>query len=395
MAATPFALAAAELAAPSLAHAVEPYGLVISNSPTWVPSGPYTSGIQALRAEGLPRVGVDDVLADLNHDAVRVRTVPGLPSGRLGYGFRWRRTDFRTPRWRPQGITTNFDGWGRDATGPDSGTGKKVVLVSWYATDDADSGLGARVTFVDITNRSRPRYRHVLLIQPYNIRGGDYTFGTARIHAGGIAWYGNRLYIADTNNGLRVYNLDDMFKVPRGSGIGRQEDGSFHAYGYEYVLPQSRDYLFTDPNHRLSRYSQVAVDRTTSPHTLLVSEFHERDEPADTVMRAVRWNLHPTSGALVPVDSESRVYSTGVAEIRNARQTQGAVSAGGRYYLSISNGTGGRGYLRTWQEGSTSPAARGWRLPIGPEDLSHHGGTGRLWGLNEYERNRYVFAMEP
>ncbi|MGX4688667.1 hypothetical protein [Streptomyces sp. JNUCC 63] len=393
IAATPFALAAAELAAPSQANAAEPYGLVINTHPDWVPSGPYTSGIEALGAE-LPRVGADDVLADLNHSAVRVGSVPGLPSGHFGYGFRWSREDFLTPRWRPQGITTNFDGWGGDATGPGGGTRKKVVLVSWYATDTADSGLGARVSFVDITNPARPRYRHVLLVQPYNVRGGDYTFATARIHAGGIGWYGNRLYIADTGRGLRVYNLDDMFKVPRGSGIGRQDDGTFHAYGYEYVLPQSRDYHYTDSSHRLSRYSQVAVDRTTSPHTLLVSEFHEGDEHPDTVTRAVRWNLHPSSSALVPVDSENRVHSTGVAEILNARQTQGAVSVNGTYYLSVSKGSR-RGYLRTWREGSTSQAAAAWRLPVGPEDLSYHGGTGRLWGLNEYRGNRYVFAMKP
>jgi hypothetical protein len=91
----------------------------------------------------------------------------------------------------------------------------------------------------------------------------------------------------------------------------------------------------------------------------------------------------------------NRVYSTGIAEILNARQTQGAVSAGGTYYLSISNGPSRRGYVRTWKEGSTSPAGAAWRLPVGPEDLSYHGGTGRLWALNEYRRNRYVFAMEP
>ncbi|MEV0263876.1 hypothetical protein AB0I49_21395 [Streptomyces sp. NPDC050617] len=104
------------------------------------------------------------------------------------------------------------------------------------------------------------------------------------------------------------------------------------------------------------------------------------DEPATTVTQAVRWNLHPSSGALVPVDSENRVYSTGIAEIPNARQVQGVVSAGGTYYLSISNGSRRRGYLRTWKEGgSTSPADEAWRLPVGPEDLSCHGGTGRLW----------------
>ncbi|MCM2387459.1 hypothetical protein [Streptomyces albipurpureus] len=65
-----------------------------------------------------------------------------------------------------------------------------------------------------------------------------------------------------------------------------------------------------------------------------------------------------------------------------------------RGFLSISNGAR-RGYLRTWQEGSTAAAANAWRLPVGPEDLSYHSGTGQLRSLNEYEGNRYVYATAP
>ncbi|MCE0445528.1 hypothetical protein LT493_12280 [Streptomyces tricolor] len=115
--------------------------------------------------------------------------------------------------------------------------------MSWYGRLAAER-QGARISVVSWDATGDPTYQHVLLVEPYGLRddGGErYDFRESDLHAGGIAWYGNKLYVADSTvgtTGLRVYDLDRIFKVTKGPGLGRQADGTYHAHGYDYVLPQ-------------------------------------------------------------------------------------------------------------------------------------------------------------
>ncbi|GGT28328.1 hypothetical protein GCM10010271_35510 [Streptomyces kurssanovii] len=140
------------------------------------------------------------------------------------------------------------------------------------------------------------------------------------------------------------------------------------------------------------RYSQVAVDVTTAPHSLVVSEFRR---PLETSSRVVRWNLDPTTGAPAPAGPGGRIRSVARERIRHGGQVQGAVSVFGTYYLSASDGPNRYGTVRTWRKQAVGdpPAAFAWHQAEGPEDLSHDARAGVLWSVNEYESNRYVYSM--
>ena len=65
-------------------------------------------------------------------------------------------------------------------------------------------------------------------------------FKDVPVHAGGVMWYGNTLWVVDTRNGIRVFDMDNIWQVESGDGTGKNSDGTYSAAGYKYVLPQIR-----------------------------------------------------------------------------------------------------------------------------------------------------------
>lgn len=130
-------------------------------------------------------------------------------------GFRWNDGDDRTDKFRPQGIT----GISQDD--------RQFIVVSWYGRKEVDyADRGVRLSFADVTDMSRVRYRHVLLVDP-----GYRTF--TDMHGGGIAYRSGSIYVADSREGakkLRVFPLAKLKKVPE------EHRSRFH--GYAYILQQ-------------------------------------------------------------------------------------------------------------------------------------------------------------
>jgi hypothetical protein len=163
------------------------------------------------------RVKVSDVFADGNH------LMTG-PSNKLAWEAKPDFNDMKTKKWVPQGITSTADAF-------DAGTyqGYDGWVVSWHRHDDKS----VRVSFVD---RKTKKYRHVLLVYPH---AAD-DFREVPVHAGGILWYGNSLWVVDTWNGIRVFDMDNIWKVSSGDGVGKTAGEDYSAAGYRYVIPQIR-----------------------------------------------------------------------------------------------------------------------------------------------------------
>lgn len=102
-------------------------------------------------------------------------------------------------------------------------------IVSWHRDDDKS----VRVTFV---NRADDTYRHALLVYPH----ASDNFREVPVHAGGIMWYGNTLWVLDTYNGIRVFDLTNIWQVGDGEDVGKVSSGVYSAAGYKYVIPQIR-----------------------------------------------------------------------------------------------------------------------------------------------------------
>lgn len=229
---------------------------VITASDFRLEEGPYNPVISALDGV-LPAASVPAVLDSANRSATTSGCDPA--ADHQVAAFCWEVGDNTTKDWYPQGISSTADAYG-------SGTyeGRTALFVSWYY-NGTGTNKGVRMSFVDYENPAAPRYRHVLLVQPHTDSAGRPDFRPVTVHAGGIFGYGHYLYVADTWGGFRAFDLRHIWRVSTGdkSKVGRQADGTYHAFNYRYVLPQAQ--RFTPPQRVARRGYGSRRPRLTAP----------------------------------------------------------------------------------------------------------------------------------
>lgn len=321
----------------------------------------------------LPNVTVGTVMDNANLD--RQSLCHTVPSAGSPVGFCWESGDDTNCNNYPQGVTTS-----RDATGGDY-SGHQVVAASWYYTDtcaDSSPTTRSRITLTDWDADYPNKYRKILLVEPISTANGP-SFRDVAIHAGGISWYGDYLYVADTSNGIRVFNMNKIWETDTtGTGIGLQTDGSYDAHQYRYVLPQTG--MITDVGSTQLTWSTVALDRAKP--SLVMGEFKEA-----AGSRAVRFPLDSTTHKLVS-SSDGLVHATEALSVPYVH-VQGVVSHNGRWWFASS----GTSTLYYWAPGG---AASSYAWVSGCESLSYWEDATTadlLWTLREGEGARNVFAV--
>jgi hypothetical protein len=308
------------------------------------------------------------------------------------------------PVWIPQGVTSTAD-----AARNERWNGLDAVVVGWY--DDADV-QGIRIT---VLNKSTGKYRNVLLVNPYyegstpsfravNIAKPDGS-GSESVHIGGIAWYGRRLYVADTKYGIREFSLDNIYDLAKsGNGYTDQErligyrnprvasdpdrPAGYYAHGYRYIMAQTAMWQHKGaPSNRAGwckdaggnpRFSYMSVDRKSSPNQLIVGEFCPSTE--ETNGRVVAYNM---AGQQPVVDRDGwarpdELYKLPVASV------QGAASDGRYWYFNSSDGSKGGTVRRAVVRSGLLKVNGSAHTPVGPEDLSYTRSTRNLWSVTEY-----------
>lgn len=313
------------------------------------------------------RVGVDALLRDLSHRAVGAKA----PAPAASYGFRWNLLDSATLRWWPQGITTSADAAETGVVGD-----RELVIVSWYAKKFRGRSLGVRLSFIDVTDRERPTYRHVLLVEAVrDDQTGAVQPRLVHVHAGGIAWHGTTIWVTDTYGGFRLFDVRDLLRLSRVA-----------VEGYRYVLPQRSSYdAVAEEGTQRFRFSFVSLDRTGPVPGLVAGEYGG----ADAARRLARFPIDPVSGRLVLSNGAARPVEV---SRDGPQRMQGAVSVGGRHYLATSNGRWHRGTLWS-RQGHEAPQPRGSVLAVGPEDLAYSPQRDELWNVTEHPLRRYVYAV--
>ena len=296
-------------------------------------------------------------------------------------GLRWNDGDMGTSDWYPQGMTGISDA--QAAPHP-----RRLLLVSWYDHRDARPTKGVRVSLVDATDLEGARYRHVLLVVP-RLDGRQATFGPvetspggAPVHAGGIVWFGDLLYVADTGHGFRVFDLartievDDFDRDRIGVGAGRVD-----AHGYRYIAPQIARYQHADGACPL-RFSFAGLDRSEAPPLIVTGEYHSGDSDG----RLARWAVGRDGWLL---EEDGRVHAHDAVTGAQTKM-QGGVSWGGDYYISSSSQVGNLGRLYRTRPGIESVISA-W--PYGCEDLYLERDTGRVWTATEHPGSREVVSI--
>ncbi len=351
----------------------------LRDTKTWAAN---TAAIDALQ---LPKVGLD--VLPLNRTATRmgIRPWPGF-----GGGFFWESGDLTVPYWIPQGLAGGTAG------------ARSLVAVSWHydetdnatdpspPTDGTDKGV--RLSFADVTDLSGAiTYRHVLLVEPDAGRG----FKPVTNHAGGLAWAGSYLYVADTSRGVRVFDLSRILQVSSAAACSTKcgvSGGTACAYGYSYILPQVGAYVFPTGLSSSCRplFSYVALDRSTTPPTILSGEY-DNDPTWGLYSRVLRWPLTAGTGRLA-VGPSGVVKPTG-AWFAGSRNLQGAIASGPKFFL---NSTRYSGALMTGPVGAASTVLRADQNDYGwmPEGM-YISSAGNLWVSTEGHANleRSVFFV--
>ncbi|WKX69985.1 RICIN domain-containing protein [Streptomyces sp. XD-27] len=327
-------------------------------------------------------------------------------------GFCWDKTDDDTSAWsggwHPQGFTASHDAY-------PGGTvdGHHLYMATWYYGDgerESDRNKKARISILESTNAVRT-YGHVLLVRPTGSRANPQFATVDDIHADGMVWYGDKLFVANGGE-LQIYDLNHLWKVNSISEKSGISGGTSAAEGHRWALPmvarysnRTKDQQYGAPPDKRSNMncdgavaclSSLSLDRSVSPPSLVSGRFGnaQRSEPVDVI----RWPLEKLSeGGTSPVTATA-AYSTPVHGL------QGVATDGTYYYMSAMCDTGYMGvadptntdaYYCIWQAkpgGSVSILTRTSPLT---QNLSYAPSSGRLWGMNERNGKRVVFSLLP
>jgi len=358
---------------------VDPCAFPMQDDDIWAGQTAVVDGLASV----LTTASVTTVLGDLNRSGVAV-AANALSSGtevaNVNWAFAWNSGDNNVAYWIPQGLTGS-----PDARSDGLVDGKRVALTTWYydaASDPSSVGnKGVRISLADATNPADVNYRLLLLVEPFD-DGGRPNFREIPIHAGGAVWYGSYLYVADTGVGFRVFDMNRILQVSTGNdSMGyNAADQMYYAHNYKYVVPQVGRYRHVSDCG--PRYSFVALDRSTTPPSLISGEYNS-SSPA---RRVFRWPLDAATGRL-----PTGQFYPSEALLMGYTHVQGAVAHDGQFYLSSSEPPAGRGELAsTTTTGMASVNA--W--VDGPEDLVFQVSGDKLWSCGEAVGKRYVFSVD-
>ncbi|MER7012392.1 hypothetical protein ABT324_13315 [Saccharopolyspora sp. NPDC000359] len=338
--------------------------------------------------------------------------------------------DNSTGLWTPQGVTTVADAqddqhWGEK---------NQPVLISWYdssakdGVDDEEDEYekGVRVTFLDPATGV---YRHVLLVYPTINSYGNPSYMSLRykqtgdgksLHAGGMVWYGNFLYVADTDRGFRVFDMRHIYDLGAAengttedpSEIGRRS-GTYYGHGYRYVMPQVASWTVTSakgdectPQDVAPSFSYASLDRSGTDHIIAGEYCDGTDEAVTSNGRVAAWAIADSlDGDKEQITDPDYRWQADAAHKLPITNVQGATRFNDRWYLSQSLGGSTNGALvqTTKTDFSDEELTAETRQPaaIGPEDLSHwqtgQGGTtlGAMWTVAEHPNKRMVYSTVP
>ncbi|MCR6489101.1 hypothetical protein M8542_40380 [Amycolatopsis sp. OK19-0408] len=370
---------------------VAPAAAVAAAGPTALPASQYTlsadyhhyDAVNSALVSTLGTAAVHTVMDNANHD--RTALPSSFSVAGLSTGFRFDSGDNSDCANYPQGITTS-----RDAVGTaDSGNydGHQLVLVSWYTKDGCGGDQArSRITLVDWDATYPNKYRKVLLVEPTGTAAAP-DFKDIPIHAGGVSWYGDYLYVADTGHGMRVFDMRKILKTNTGGTagqIGHQSGSVYYAHNYAYVLPQVGTITAKTTSGTNLAWSSISLDRVSK--SIVMAEYTCQSGCTaypNRAPRAVRFPFAAGATTFAATTTASQALQLPWYNLN------GVASHNGRWWFNSS----GQKKLYYWTS-SGGPATFSW---VGSgESLSYWEdatSADLLWSLQEGAGSRNVFAV--
>ncbi|MFJ4568884.1 hypothetical protein ACIP4U_35585 [Streptomyces caelestis] len=319
-------------------------------------------------------------------------TLPVEPAATRAYCF----GGADTRGWLPGAVTTSGD-----ADDDGRWSENRVILSGWTRGGAPGGSMDgpapeqglAKVAFVDANDPDRLRYTWALLAVPVD-GGRDYRGLVSPLS--GMVWYQDKLLVTtreDDRNALYVYDMDRIQRATVDSDAVGRVRGGWAASGYRYVLPAVASYALPGGDD-VPHPAAVSLDRSTSPDSLVASEW----VPADGDRRTRLWRYplsrDPARSGLLATDSSGDADPVEAYESKTA-DVRGVLSYRSGWYLDRAAGTpGGHGTLwRQDTEGAgatecaTDETRHCWSGRSG--SLSYWEETGELWS----QSGRMLFAL--
>jgi hypothetical protein len=304
--------------------------------------------------------------------------------------------------WVPQAVTSSNEAAVGGYTGP------SAVAVTWYqprpdhtagAMDDPQND---RVSFVNTpTSGNSSTYRHVLLVEPF-VENGKLNLRRLKLHAGGVAWYGNILYVASTGGGVRAFDVRRIFAVHTtkdvvGLDTAAPSDANLYGESFAYAMLEVANYKKTDAACNRSPatantglcFSGVTVNRSASPVSLVSYEYRTKDEmvAAKVGARIVQWPLDHGTGLLTRA-ADGNVHS-GKLYVTPTYQVQGVSIDHTTFFFSTSQGSGT--FYRETDGDGVAPIKSKWVQGAETTTFATSSFGDRLWSATEVPGRRMLF----
>ncbi|WP_405507954.1 hypothetical protein [Streptomyces purpurascens] len=292
-----------------------------------------------------------------------------------------------TRGWRPGAVTTSGDAdddgrWG----------GNRVILSGWTngaeggSMDGPAPGQGlAKVAFVDANDPDRLRYTWALLAVPVD-GGHDYRGLVSPLS--GMVWYQDKLLVTTREgdrDALYVYDMDRIQRATVESDAVGRVRGGWAAHGNRYVLPAVGSYTLPGGDD-VPRPATVSLDRSTSPDSLVASEWVPADGDRHTRLWRYPLSRDPARPGLLTTDSSGHAdpveaYETKTTDVR------GVLAYRSGWYLDRAAGSpGGHGTL--WRQDTDSARA----TECGTDE-TRHCWSGRSGSLSYWEETGEVWSQ--
>ena len=360
-------------------------------APATLPAGQFTlsanyhqfDAVNSALVSTLGTAAVHTVMDNANHDRTGITDALGIS---YETGFSFDSGDDNDCTNFPQGITTSRDAVGTANSG--NYDGHQLILVSWYTKDGCDGASSrSRITLVDWDATYPNKYRKVLLVEPTGTTTAP-DFKDIKIHAGGVSWFGDYLYVADTGRGMRVFDMRKILKTNTGGTagqIGRQNATTYYAHNYAYVLPQIGTITAATTSGRNLAWSSISLDRVS--RSIVMTEYTCASGCADYPNRPPRAVRFPfAAGATTFAASTTASQALQLPWYK----LNGVASHNNRWWFNSS----GSKQLYYWTP-SAGPHTYAW--VSGGESISYWEDATEadlLWSLQEQVGHRNVFAVK-
>jgi hypothetical protein len=334
----------------------------------------------------LPNVSLNTVVNDPSYPTTSCTSAEkaALPKAPVATkAFCWDADRAGTTTWVPQGITTSGDAdddgmWGAD----------KIILSGWHSSEALGRYNDARIMAVNYDDPAAPTNRMMYLAVP-NSTGSS--FSAAQAHMGGMAWYGDKIYVTavgNTSTAVRVFSTKHILQLTdtTSNAIGKTS-GGYAAYTYKYAMMQVGYYSYAGGTCSMASdtgvpcFSSMSLDRSTSPASVVTTEYFSDQSLHGRLYR------YPT-GTDYLLAASSGTVAASEAFRSSVGNMQGVLSHDGKWYVAHSSATI-NGQLWTQTTAKSSSATCGatattacWA--VHPEALTYDWSTGLVWSQSEW-----------